>query len=619
MNVAAHIITKARIIACTLIVCVSFSTNAQISPGALTNAHAQFEGIANCTKCHVLGDKVTNDKCLECHKEIKTRIDQRRGYHSSSEVTGKDCFACHSEHHGRNFEIIRFDEEHFNHQLTGYKLTGAHMEQDCRACHQPENIVSPEFRKNKDTYLGLSTDCKSCHQDVHQNTLGNNCASCHNTAVFKPAALFDHAKTEFPLRGQHRNVDCASCHQVVVQNDQLFQKFSGIAFNSCVDCHDDAHDSRLGNNCKACHTEESFQTFIGKSSFNHQQTDFPLLGKHKQVNCASCHQLDGQTNAANVFADHRGKDFHNCVACHEDVHDSKFGTDCKQCHTEESFFKIKNLDKFDHNRTEFPLLGKHAAVDCKQCHETRLTDPVAHTNCMDCHEDFHEGQFVSINTTPVDCKACHNVEGFQPSLFTIEKHNEGPFPLTGAHLATPCASCHLQEKEWTFRNIGSACIDCHQDIHKGFLSQQYYPDNACTSCHSTEAWTSVSFEHDDTGFALEGKHEVISCTACHQPEVEEVSTSHLAFTGLETNCVSCHENIHGSQFEAAGGGTDCRQCHGFEAWKPAMFDHNNARFKLDGAHINLSCNQCHFEEVGLDGVQRTNYRSGKLECVDCHL
>ena len=121
----------------TALVFLTFHGDAQLSPGDLASPHAHLEGIANCTKCHVIGNKVTNEKCLACHKEIDSRIDQRKGYHASSEVAGKDCFACHSDHHGRNFEIVRFDKEKFNHQLTGYKLTGAHLRQDCKACTPP--------------------------------------------------------------------------------------------------------------------------------------------------------------------------------------------------------------------------------------------------------------------------------------------------------------------------------------------------------------------------------------------------------------------------------------------------------------------------------------------------
>ncbi|MCK5703630.1 MAG: cytochrome c family protein, partial [Cyclobacteriaceae bacterium] len=103
---------------------VAISANAQISPGDLSNAHADMEGIMNCTKCHVLGGEVSNEKCLDCHLELKTRIDQKKGYHVSDEVKNKDCTTCHSDHHGRNFEMVRFNEDDFRHQLTGYELTG---------------------------------------------------------------------------------------------------------------------------------------------------------------------------------------------------------------------------------------------------------------------------------------------------------------------------------------------------------------------------------------------------------------------------------------------------------------------------------------------------------------
>ena len=598
---------------------ISFALNvgAQISPGDLTTAHAHLEGIMNCTKCHVLGDKVSNEKCLDCHKEIKSRVTQNKGYHSSSEVKAKDCFACHSEHHGRGFEIVRFDTDKFNHQLTGYRLTGAHATQDCKACHKDENIESAELRKKKNTFLGLDTECVSCHKDVHQNSLGSSCSSCHNTEAFKPAALFEHSKTEFPLKGKHKTVDCKSCHQVTVANGELYQQFSGVPFNSCVDCHDDVHNNKFGLNCKQCHTEESFHVFVGKSSFDHSKTEFPLLGKHRSVDCASCHKLGANLAAENVFQDFRAKDFHNCTTCHQDVHESKFGTDCRQCHNEESFERIRNLDEFEHDLTGYPLEGKHVKVDCRKCHETKMTDPLPHNTCADCHDDFHKGQFVRDQYKP-DCRECHSVDGFAGSSYTIEKHNESMFPLTGAHLATPCISCHYKNEEWSFKNIGSNCNDCHTDVHKGYLSEQYYPGKSCVTCHSPDAWADVTFDHLPTGFALKGKHQTVSCTACHKPDTIAAQQVMLPFSGLEQTCTSCHENIHGTQFEMAGV-TDCTRCHAFEAWRPSQFDHNNARFVLDGAHKNVACNKCHIEEKDDGGKVMVQYRLENFACADCHL
>lgn len=144
-----NFIFKNTIVVAVFLACFIFNASAQISPGDLTKAHAHLEGITNCTKCHVLGDKVSNEKCLDCHKEIKTRVDAKKGYHASTDVKGKDCFTCHSDHHGRSFEIIRFDTEAFNHELTGYKMTGAHKKLDCIACHKSELIGDAEIKRKK--------------------------------------------------------------------------------------------------------------------------------------------------------------------------------------------------------------------------------------------------------------------------------------------------------------------------------------------------------------------------------------------------------------------------------------------------------------------------------------
>ena len=174
---------------------------AQISPGDLAKPHAHLEGLSNCTKCHTLGKKVVNEKCLDCHKEIKERIDQRKGYHSSAEIRGKNCFECHSDHHGVKFEMIRFDLEKFNHSLTGYKLLGAHARKKCKDCHKSKYISDQEIKKKTYTYLGLNTTCLTCHTDYHQKTLSPDCASCHDFDAFKPAPLFDHSKSKFKLIG----------------------------------------------------------------------------------------------------------------------------------------------------------------------------------------------------------------------------------------------------------------------------------------------------------------------------------------------------------------------------------------------------------------------------------
>lgn len=186
---------------------------AQISPGDLSQAHEKLEGLSNCTQCHVLGEKVTNEKCLACHDEIKKLLTKGEGYHASVDVKGKDCFTCHSEHHGRSFQLIRLDKTSFDHDLTGYKLEGKHKVMKCADCHQLKNIEQTSLQKRERTFLGLEQRCLSCHEDYHQKTLPADCASCHGFDSFKPAAKFDHQQTAFTLKGKHQQVDCEKCHQ----------------------------------------------------------------------------------------------------------------------------------------------------------------------------------------------------------------------------------------------------------------------------------------------------------------------------------------------------------------------------------------------------------------------
>ncbi len=510
---------------------------AQLSPGDLTTAHEHLEGLSNCTQCHVIGEKVTSEKCLACHKEIKNLIDKKQGFHASEEATAKDCFKCHSEHHGKKFEIVRFDQEKFDHKLTGYALEGKHGQTKCEECHKTEFIHQKISQKKKGkTFLGLQTNCLSCHDDYHQQTMSKDCASCHGFDSFKPAVKFDHAKTDFPLRGQHKNVTCAKCHKEEEQGGKKFQHFANVPFK-------------------------------------------------------------------------------NCTSCHKDVHENKFGQNCKQCHNENSFHQVAGISDFNHDKTAFPLQGKHRQVDCKTCHKQSFTTPIAHAKCADCHADYHKGQFAQ-KSIKSDCAECHTVNGFTPSLFTIEKHNQGDFKLAGGHMATPCFACHQKNDRWEFRNIGVKCVDCHDDFHKGAISEKFMPEKKCESCHTTETWNKVNFNHQKTDFELTGKHAEVSCRKCHF-QGDEIKNATQRFANLTSQCENCHQDAHHQQFQA-NGKTQCERCHGFENWKAERFDHNQSRFKLEGAHSKVDCLKCHPVQSDPAGEYRKYKFNTEMKCANCH-
>jgi len=592
------------------IIVFSLKISAQISPGDLANAHANLEGITNCTKCHVLGEKLTNAKCLDCHTEIKDLINRKRGYHASKEVEGKECFSCHSDHHGRKFRIINFDKDKFDHKTAGYELIGKHKTQECIACHKPEFIKVKKSQRTEFSYLGLETDCRLCHVDFHQNTLSANCASCHNFDGFKPAPGFDHQKAKYPLVGKHANLDCTKCHPIVNKNEKKFQQFAGIQFVNCTNCHKDVHDNKFGQNCRKCHNEESFHNIIGTNTFDHSKTNYPLTGKHLTVSCISCHKGNYKLPIKHDL----------CTDCHTDYHKGQFAKngispDCKECHNTEGYANsLYTVER--HNKTNFILDGKHLTTLCSSCHkkdnEWQFKD--MGKACIDCHPDYHKGLFSKGGISP-GCYECHDTKAFTDVVYSIDKHNKTSFPLEGAHLATPCISCHQISKEWQFKEMGIVCVDCHVNIHKNFIDEKYFPKQDCKKCHNVTGWNEMKFDHSLTGFPLLDKHAELACNQCHLFEKKE-GTIRQKFSGYAGNCLTCHKEVHNHQFDE-NEVSACERCHDFKSWKADLFNHDNARFKLGNAHKDLKCDKCHDQAKNEAGTY-VRYKINKLKCADCH-
>jgi len=505
----------------------------QISPGDLSNAHKDLEGMSNCTKCHALGEKVENNKCLDCHKEIKATLIAASGFHGSADVKNKECIECHSDHFGRNFKMIKFDKDKFDHSKTKFKITGKHSKIKCEECHISKFIKNEKIKKKEQTFLGLETTCESCHADFHQGTLSSKiCTDCHNTEKWRPAPKFLHDKIKFKLIGSHKKVDCEKCHMKEVKEGKEFQKFTGLKFKQCLDCH-------------------------------------------------------------------------------KDIHKGKFGTNCEECHSVESFKNVKNIKSFDHSKTNFKLVGRHQNVTCNKCHTKGITSKLKYQRCSDCHSDFHKGEFKKKNKTD-DCSVCHNENGFTPSLFTIANHEKAEFKLTGSHFAVPCNACHFVDEKWKFKFQAINCELCHTNIHKTSLNYTNGIIKNCESCHTTEKWNEIKFEHNKTKFALIGRHNNVLCSKCH---FKDEKLKHQ-FVTVSTNCESCHTDKHAGQFIPKYQ-NDCSTCHSPESWKIENFDHSKTRFVLDGAHQKVKCAQCH-KPIEKEGNKLIQYKFEDISCKSCH-
>ncbi len=108
---------------------------------------------------------VSSEKPLKTMKDtskIKTRINNGRGYHTDKK---EDCAGCHSEHSGPGADLTDLDENDFDHEETGYLLSGKHKNiTQCRKCHSPSRVFP---RKKTLSYLLNDSKCKSCHETPH--------------------------------------------------------------------------------------------------------------------------------------------------------------------------------------------------------------------------------------------------------------------------------------------------------------------------------------------------------------------------------------------------------------------------------------------------------------------
>lgn len=464
------------------------------------------------------------------------------------------------------------------------KVISAHekYEQQCDKCHDAGD-------KNRQAKL-----CMSCHD--HKNIRGevragtgfhgrlpssqqNECKHCHSEhkgrdakVVLLNKATFDHNRTDFKLKGEHRKTSCNSCHKP--------EKKYSEAPTKCYDCHkdDDVHDGKQGKKCESCHAPASWK----KTAFDHDETDFPLKGRHKDTICSACHINQKYKDTPK-----------QCYSCHQinDAHRGELGKKCDSCHTPKAWDKVS----FDHNKkTDFKLYGKHTKAACTSCHKpgsmkNGKVKKEMPKKCYGCHknDDTHKGQYGK------KCNDCHSTWGWKKQKFDHTKKTD--FPLLGRHNKLSCNQCHkgdLYEDELSMK-----CYDCHKkdDAHKGKQGKD------CGSCHNEKGWhDNVFFDHDLSKFPLIGMHAATQCEECH------LTTE---YSNVETGCNHCHadDDDHRTRL-----GTDCESCHNPNSWNTWLFDHDErTRFVIDGAHQDLGCLDCH--KTNSDGpLEATG------DCIFCH-
>ena len=489
-------------------------------PGELIEGHKKYE--PDCKQCHVrLRDTTQKQLCMDCHEPIGNDVQKKKGFHGKNKkANSSDCKVCHTEHKGRDARIVWLEKDQFDHSRTDYPLLGKHLRiecndchkkdkkfreapsaciachkdddahnnklgKKCQDCHSPKAWTSEQFDHDKtkfklkfshkqvtcdlchigNKYKDTPKVCVACHaiRDVHKNRFGDKCQDCHFEKKWNESKFEHDRDTKFKLNGKHRKVSCHTCHTKTGKS-----KTKKKTPRTCYNCHrlDDAHKGNNGKKCQDCHSEKSWL----ESSFDHnKKTKFPLKGSHKKASCQACHQ----TNSKNKKPDKA------CYSCHkhQDAHKKQQGKQCNTCHNEKTWW-LKDV-RYDHELTDFPLIGQHAVAACESCHLTSAFKD-AKSDCNDCHRDDD----VHKQALGENCQRCHN-----PNNWLIWKfdHDETDFKIEGAHEEQHCHSCHIKPLEENNQR-DSRCIDCHNldDIHNGNFGAD------CGICHKQDNFSSIN-------------------------------------------------------------------------------------------------------------------------------
>ena len=466
----------------------------------------------------------------------------------------------------------------FNHQSTGFPLTGAHAQQECQTCHV------------RGIFKGTPKQCEQCH--TQGSRLGNTakpadhvqttqgCAQCHGSTTTWKGARFSHADV--------RPGSCATCHGVSATGKPANHISTNAACDAChrttawIPATSGALPSGhrpivAGTACSTCHVG-------GTSNFTHPNV---------ATGCASCHN-GVYARAKTSTATHNFAGTNTCETCHRST--ASF-TGATFSHTFVTPGQCANC----HNGSNPPAVGK---------------PQTGHV------------------TTTASCDSCHRTTAWIPATSTVLPNGHRPIVA-----GTACSTCHIGgASAFTHPSVATGCASCHNGTYAraktSNATHNFAGTNTCETCHrSTASFTGATFSHT---FVAPGQ-----CANCHNgsnpPAVGKPQTGHVATTascdtchrttawipatfnhsgaGIAGNCISCHNGSTATGKSAKPNhivtSAQCDVCHRTTAWVPATFNHSS----VPTAGV---CDTCHNGSSATGKSAKTNHVVTSAQCDSCH-
>ena len=372
----------------------------------------------------------------------------------------------------------------FDHNPTGFPLTGTHVSVPCASCHVNER------------YKTTPRACFGCHNGMtapgaasvfsHPVTT-NYCEGCHQTTTWRDYRFIDHVQALGP---------CASCHNNKVATGKTPKH--PITNAACNTCHFNTVTFKGGilpantpqaPAATATTTTKATTTPAATASTRTTPTTLPPPATvPAPPGTGSSKPLSAQTPSsvlnASTKPSHAGL-ISGCATCHNAV-----------------------------AATGKPPNHVSTGAPCETCHKSTLTFAgarMSHTglvaNCARCHSGtIAVGKPAKHIVTHAPCEACHKSTRF----------------FAGARVD------HV--------GLAGTCVSCHNGATaEGRPPRHLLTTLPCETCHRTAFWTPVTYRHTSPAYVNHGPGT--SCGSCH---VASGQTAAWKFPAFRPSCAGCH-------------------------------------------------------------------------------
>jgi nitrate/TMAO reductase-like tetraheme cytochrome c subunit len=259
------------------------------------------------------------------------------------------------------------------HEMWPYRDTWAastHKHANCVQCHIAPGLVNflkTKLAASREVWVHITGQVKA-PITVTRHIPNSACqrSGCHTSAQTARAISLGAPATVAFRHGSagHARQQCIACHASVVH-----QGAPGVtappanSMPSCFACHTNGP-----SDCSYCHTaphaargacQNCHNTSFWGGGKNFAHPGGPLVGKHAQVTCETCH-----TQGTNVKPD-------GCINCHGDQHNGL--PHCADCH---------KLSGFIPSTFVHPQEGEHiprgeTPLPCNDCHQNGFGQPAS--------------------------------------------------------------------------------------------------------------------------------------------------------------------------------------------------------------------------------------------------